>query len=200
MSPQIDWGVVEMTCLKPSAGMLETTERIIHVVSSTFRNLCKLFCIIPHSWILLILPAALWYKYYHHFYFTQLGIRDLVKFPKVPRVIRLGNTSLSTSRFTPIFHSRTRGSFWASPRYGDSEAPQASKARAPQQLCFELQHWVFRKPPPSSCVMCDGRDRGRPIAEGPRAPPQLTLTWELPSRGCFYYHSLESLDMRSLLS
>lgn len=92
-----------MTCLKASAGMLGRTKRVAHVISNSFRNHCKLYWITPHSQTLLILPAALWYKCCYYFYFMQLGIRDLISFPKVPKVIRLENTRPSTSGFLPSF-------------------------------------------------------------------------------------------------
>lgn len=106
--------------------------RNTHVVSNSIRNLCNLYWVISHSWTLLILPADLWHKYCHHFYFTLEQTRDQI-FDSFSKGLQ-GSLCWRTQDclpldFHPSFPLEQENPFRAFPWYGDSEALQASKAR-----------------------------------------------------------------------
>lgn len=206
MSPQTNWVVTDMTCLKLSVGMLGITERIDlscgqQQYQKSLKSLLNNFI-----WTLLSLLADLYHKYYHRFYLTLEQTWDQIlhsfsKGPKKKSVIMLENIRLRTSRFPPILPIGRRESFlsiplvwclWGSTGLQD----QGSSADILWNPPLEFQEASTIQ----LCSLVRQRDRGRLTAEGPGAPPQLTLAWGPPSLGCFYYHPLRFLDMRYLLS
>lgn len=147
------------------------------MVSSSIRNLCNLYWIISHLGTLLILLADLWHKCYH-FYFTlkaNVGSNGDSFFQRTQGWLCWRTQDCLPLHFHPSFPLEQENPFWAFPWHGASEAPQASKARAPQQMFFEIHHWIFRKTPPSSSILWQ-RDRGRSLLKD----LELLLSWLLP--------------------